>query len=201
MVGVSAGEGMNKVFNEGVAASAAGNFDEAIGKFNEALKTNPQCADCYYNIGVANAGKKDLDKAEEAYKKSIEVKPSADAYNGLASIYTGQRKLDLAAEAGKKAAELSAASPCGANPDASYNQGVIAFNAGKPADAKGFLQATLAAKPDHAEAHFLLGQVLVGEGNFGDAVKEYETYLKLTPSGPNAKQAQDNVTALKPLVK
>jgi len=170
VVGVSAGEGMNKVFNEGVAASAAGNFDEAIGKFNEALKTNPQCADCYYNIGVANAGKKDLDKAEEAYKKSIEVKPSADAYNGLASIYTGQRKLDLAAEAGKKAAELSAASPGG-------------------------------AKPDHAEAHFLLGQVLVGEGNFGDAVKEYETYLKLTPSGPNAKQAQDNVTALKPLVK
>jgi cytochrome c-type biogenesis protein CcmH/NrfG len=201
VVGVSAGEGMNKVFNEGVAASAAGNFDEAIGKFNEALKTNPQCADCYYNIGVANAGKKDLDKAEEAYKKSIEVKPSADAYNGLASIYTGQRKLDLAAEAGKKAAELSAASPGGANPDASYNQGVIAFNAGKPADAKTFLQATLAAKPDHAEAHFLLGQVLVGEGNFGDAVKEYETYLKLTPSGPNAKQAQDNVTALKPLVK
>src|SRR5204863_5957800 len=118
----------------------------------------------------------------EAYKKSIEVKPSADAYNGLASIYTGQRKLDQAAEAGKKAAELSAASPGGANPDASYNQGVIAFNAGKPADAKQFLQATLAAKPDHAEAHFLLGQVLVGEGNFGEAVKEYETYLKLTPS-------------------
>jgi tetratricopeptide (TPR) repeat protein len=86
VVGVSAGEGMNKVFNEGVAASAAGNFDEAIAKFNEALKTNPQCADCYYNIGVANAGKKDLDKAEEAYKKSIEVKPTADAYNGLASI-------------------------------------------------------------------------------------------------------------------
>ena len=34
-----------------------------------------------------------------------------------------------------------------------------------------------------------------------DAVKEFETYLKLAPSGPNAKQAQDNVTTLKPLVK
>ena len=54
-------------------------FDDAITKFNEALKTNPQCSDCYYNIGVANAGKKDYDKAEEAYKKAIEVKPSADA--------------------------------------------------------------------------------------------------------------------------
>jgi tetratricopeptide (TPR) repeat protein len=202
VIGVSAGEGLNKVFNEGVAASAAGRYDEAIGRFEEALKTNPQCADCYYNIGVASIGKKDLDKAEEAYKKSIEVKPSSDAYNGLASIYTSQRKLEQAAEAGKKAAELSASTPGGgASPDASYNQGVIAFNAGNRADAKQYLQAAITAKPDHAEAHYLLGNVFVGDGNFGDAVKEFETYLKLAPSGPNAKTAQDNVTALKPLVK
>ena len=67
----SAGEGMSRTFNEGVAASAAGNFDEAIAKFMEAVKTNPQCSDCYYNIGVANAGKKDYAKAEEAYNMSI----------------------------------------------------------------------------------------------------------------------------------
>ena len=109
MLGMTAGEGLNKTFNEGVAASAAGNFDEAIAKFNDALKTNPKCSDCYYNIGVANSGKKDYDKAEEAYKKAIEVKPSAEAYNGLASVYTSQRKFDLAQEAGKKAAELAAA--------------------------------------------------------------------------------------------
>jgi Flp pilus assembly protein TadD len=202
VLGMTAGEGLSKVFNEGVAASAAGNFDEAITKFNEALKTNPQCSDCYYNIGVANAGKKDLDKAEEAYKKANEIKPSAEAYNGLVNVYTTQRKMDEAAAAGKKAAELSVATPGGAaNPDATYNQGVIAFNAGNLADAKAQFQATIAAKPDHAEAHYRLGNVFVGEGNFGEAVKEFEMYLKLTPSGPNAKTAQDNVTALKPLVK
>jgi Flp pilus assembly protein TadD len=202
VLGMTAGEGLSKVFNEGVAASAAGNFDEAITKFNEALKTNPQCSDCYYNIGVANAGKKDLDKAEEAYKKANEIKPSAEAYNGLVNVYTSQRKMDEAAAAGKKAAELSVATPGGAaNPDATYNQGVIAFNAGNLADAKAQFQATIAAKPDHAEAHYRLGNVFVGEGNFGEAVKEFEMYLKLAPSGPNAKTAQDNVTALKPLVK
>jgi Flp pilus assembly protein TadD len=202
VLGMTAGEGLNKVFNEGVAASAAGNYDEAIGKFNEAIKTNPQCADCYYNIGVAYSQKKDYEKAEEAFKKSVEQKPTADAYNGLANVYTQERKLDLAAEAGKKGAELSAASPGGAvNPDAAYNQGVIAFNAGNMADAKTQFQAAITAKPDHADAHFRLGNVFVGEGNFAEAVKEFETYLKLAPSGPNAKQAQDNVTALKPLVK
>src|SRR5688572_10368343 len=66
VLGVSAGEGMSKTFEEGVALSASGDFDGAIAKFMEAIKTNPQCADCYYNIGVANAGKKDYAKAEEA---------------------------------------------------------------------------------------------------------------------------------------
>jgi tetratricopeptide (TPR) repeat protein len=191
VIGVSAGEGMNKVFNEGVAASAAGNFDEAIAKFNEALKTNPQCADCYYNIGVAAAGKKDLDKAEEAYKKAIEVKPSAEAYSGLASIYTAQRKFDLAQEAGKKAADLSASTPGGgASPDATYNQGVILWNAGKVAEAKAAFEQVIAAKPDHAEAHYQLGMALVNEGNLKGARGEFDTYLKLAPTGPNAAQAK-----------
>jgi len=191
VLGMTAGEGLNKTFNEGVAASAAGNFDEAIAKFNEALKTNPQCADCYYNIGVANIGKKDYDKAEEAYKKAVEVKPSADAYNGLASIYTTQRKFDLAQEASKKAAELTATTPGGAvSPDAAYNQGVVLWNAGKIPEAKAAFEQAIAAKPDHAEAHYQLGMALVNEGNLKGARGEFDTYIKLAPNGPNAAQAK-----------
>jgi tetratricopeptide (TPR) repeat protein len=202
VLGLTAGEELTKAFNEGVAASAAGNFDLAIAKFTEALKTNPQCSDCYYNIGVANADKKDYAAAEAAYIKANEIKPSAEAYNGLVSVYTAQRKVEEAAAAGKKAAELTPTTlGGGSNPDATYNQGVVAFNAGDMAEAKKQFQATIAAKPDHAEAHYRLGNVFVGEGNFAEAVKAFETYLMLAPTGPNAKTAQDNVTALKPLVK
>jgi tetratricopeptide (TPR) repeat protein len=200
----SAGEGLSRVFNEGVAASAAGDFDAAIAKFNEALQTNPQCADCYYNIGVAQAGKKDYPAAEASYKKAIEQKADfADAYNGLAQALTAQRKTEEASAAAKKGAELMAASaPAGGgDPEALVNQGKIFINAGNMADAKAQFEKALAAKPDHADAHFFLGNVFVGEGNFGAAVAEFEAYLKLAPSGPNAKQAQDNVNTLKPLVK
>jgi Flp pilus assembly protein TadD len=191
VIGMTVGEGLSKTFNEGVAASAAGNFDEAIAKFNEALKTNPQCSDCYYNIGVANAQKKDLEKAEEAYKKANEIKPSAEAYNGLVNIYTSQRKFDEAQEAGKQAAALSAATPGGAaNPDALYNQGVILWNAGKIAEAKVQFEQVIAAKPDHAEAHYQLGMALVNEGNLKGARAEFDTYIKLAPTGPNAAQAK-----------
>jgi tetratricopeptide (TPR) repeat protein len=204
VLGMTAGEGLSKVFNEGVAASSAGNFDEAIAKFNEALKTNPTCPDCYYNIGVAQAGKKDFESAEASYKRAIEQKADfADAYNGLAQVLTAQRKTEEASAAAKKGAELmAAAAPAGGgDPEQLVNQGKIFINAGNMADAKTQFQSAIAVNPNHADAHFFLGNVFVGEGNFGEAVKEFETYIKLAPSGPNAKQAQDNITALKPLVK
>ena len=198
VLGMTAGEGLSKAFNEGVAASSAGNFDEAIGKFNEALKTNPQCSDCYYNIGVAQAGKKDYDKAEEAYKKANEIKPTAEAYNGLANVYTQQRKFDLAQEAGKKAGELAPATPGGAaSPDVMYNTGVTLWNAGKIAEAKAQFEQVIAAKPDHAEAHYQLGMALVNEGNLAGGATEFETYLKLSPDGPNAATAKLLVAQLK----
>ena len=192
VLGMTVGEGLSKVFNEGVAASAAGNFDEAIAKFMEALQANAQCADCYYNIGVANTEKKDYEKAEEAFKKSNEIMPSANAYNGLVKVYTVQRKVDEAAAAGKMAADLTSASaPAGGpvNVDAVYNQAVTLWNAGKVAEAKGFFEQVIAAKPDHAEAHYQLGMALVNEGNLKGAGEEFDTYLKLAPTGPNAATA------------
>jgi Tfp pilus assembly protein PilF len=70
----------------------------------------PTCADCYYNIGVANSNKKDYAAAEAAYKKAIEIKPdNGDAYTGLATLYNQQKKFDLAAEASANAAKYTAA--------------------------------------------------------------------------------------------
>src|SRR5687767_10886966 len=49
----------NKMFDEGVAASRAGDHDTAIARFTEAAKANPDCSDCYYNLGVSQLQKKD----------------------------------------------------------------------------------------------------------------------------------------------
>jgi tetratricopeptide (TPR) repeat protein len=192
---------LKKVFEEGVAASRAGNHDEAIAKFQAAAAINEKCFDCYYNIGFSYSQKKDYDKAEEAYKKATELKPDyAEAYNGLANIYNAQRKFDQAAAASQKAMETSgtaAGAAGGGNADAMFNQGVILWNAGKIADAKKQFEAAVAANPNHAEAHYQLGMALVNEGNLPKAADEFETYLKLAPNGPNATQAKALVAQLK----
>src|SRR4051812_7098241 len=128
---------LKKTFEEGVAASRAGNHDAAIAAFTHAAELNANCFDCYYNIAFSESQKKDYDKAEAAYKKAIELKADyAEAYNGLANIYNATRKFDEAAAASAKAMELSggAAGAAGAaggggNADAMFNQGVILWNA------------------------------------------------------------------------
>jgi Flp pilus assembly protein TadD len=192
---------LKKTFEEGVAASRAGNHDEAIAKFTRAAELNANCYDCYYNIAYSQTQKKDLDKAEAAYKKAIELKADySEAYGGLANIYNMQRKFDEATAASAKAMELSgggAASGAGGNPDALFNQGVILWNAGKIPEAKKQFEATIAAKPDHAEAHYQLGMALVNEGNLAGAGAEFEKYVQLAPNGPNAATAKGILATIK----
>ena len=190
-----------KAVDAGMAASSAGKFDEAIVAFNEAIGLNASCFGCYSALGAAYVQKKDYDKAEAAYKKGIEIKADyAEAYSGLASIYNAQHKFDLAQAASAKASELAGgggAAAGGGNPDIFYNQGVIAWNAGKVADAKKSFESAIAANPNHAESHYQLGMVLVNEGNLAGAAGEFETYVRLAPEGPNAAQAKALVAQLK----
>jgi tetratricopeptide (TPR) repeat protein len=185
---------LKKTFEEGVAASRAGNHDAAIASFQAAAELNPNCFDCYYNIAFSESQKKDWDKAEVAYKKAIELKADyAEAYSGLANVYNASRKFDQAAAASAKAMELSGSAPgalAGGNADAMFNQGVILWNAGKIAEAKKQFEGAVAANPNHAESHYQLGMALVNEGNLAAAATEFETYLKLAPTGPNAATAK-----------
>jgi tetratricopeptide (TPR) repeat protein len=193
---------LKKTFEEGVAASRAGNHDEAIAKFTASAAINETCYDCYYNIAFSESQKKDYDKAEAAYKKAIEIKPDyAEAYSGLANVYNATRKFDQAATASAKAMELSgsgaAAGGGGGNADAMFNQGVILWNAGKIPEAKKQFEGAIAANPNHAESHYQLGMALVNEGNLAGATTEFETYLKLAPEGPNAATAKGILGSLK----
>jgi tetratricopeptide (TPR) repeat protein len=189
---------LNKVFQEGVALLDAGNRAGAIEKFTAAAQSSPNCSACYNNIGTIYAQDKEFDKAEGAFKKAIEINANdADAYNGLANIYNAQRKFEDAALASKKAAELSGGigAAGGGSADAIYNQGVSLFNAGKSPEAKPLFEQAIAANPNHADAHYMLGMTLAGE-NPAKAREEFEAYLKLAPDGKNAALAKQFVDAL-----
>jgi tetratricopeptide (TPR) repeat protein len=153
---------ITKVFDEGVQLSNAGQHDEAIAKFQEAIAIIPTCYNCYNNIAFSYTQKKDFAKAEEAYKKSIEVKPDdAAAYVGLAGIY---------------------------------------FNTGKAADAKPLVEKAVSIDPSNADAHYIYGMTLVAE-NPAAAKAQFEEFVKLAPTAPNAAIAKQLISELEKQVK
>lgn len=198
---VAKAEAVKTLFEEGVAASRSNDYDGALGKFNEALVMLPTCYDCYYNIGYAYAQKKEFEQAEASFKKALELKPDyVEAYNGLATVYNAQKRFDDAQAASQKAAELSSAAGAtagGGSVDALYNQGVIAWNAGKAEDAKKHFEEVIKLNPQHADAHYQLGMCFVNLGNLSEAAGMFEKYLSIAPDGQYAQQAKLLASQLK----
>jgi tetratricopeptide (TPR) repeat protein len=188
---------LKKVFEDGVAASRAGDHDAAIARFTEAAGVIPSCHDCYYNIGVSHMQKNDEKQAEAAWKKAIEVKPDyGEAMRALATLYNNQKRFDEAAAMSAQAATAGGASGGGA--DAIYNQGIILWNQGKIAEAKLKFEETIKADAKYPDAHFQMGMALLNEGKTTEAVAAFETYLGLAPTGSFAAQATAMVAQLKP---
>jgi len=182
-------------------AMKAGNWDDAITKFNDVIAKAPNCAECYFNIGEAHRQKQRFSEAEVAFKKAIELKPdSADAYTGLANIYNSQKKFDLAAEASQNASKYAPLGG-GGNAEASFNQGVILFNSQKYAEAKTQFEAAVKADPNMAMAQYQLGMTALNLGQFADAVTALEAYLKVDPNGPKAAEVKASLPALQAMVK
>jgi tetratricopeptide (TPR) repeat protein len=208
---ISAASGMSAADKESAAATQAaagaaleamkaGRHDEAIAKFNEVIAKIPTCADCYYNVGVAQSQKQDYTGAEASFKKVLELKPdSGDAYTGLANVYNAQKKFDLAAAASASAAKFTSGGAGGG--EAAYNQGVILFNAGKFAEAKPQFEAAAKADPTMAMAHYQLGMSALNLGLFAEAVSALEAYLKADPNGAKAAEVKASLPALQAMVK
>jgi len=193
-----------KTFDDGVAASKAGNNDEAIAKFTEAAGMAPNCADCYYNIGVANVQKQNLPGAEEAYKKAIELKPDhCDALANLANVYNAEKKLDLALETTSKAGQCGGGAAAGAagggggNPTSLYNEGVILWNQGKYPEAKAKFEASAKMDPGNAETQYRLGMANINIGDMAGATAAFEACLKAAPNGPHAAEVKGFLAAMK----
>jgi tetratricopeptide (TPR) repeat protein len=194
--------GIKTAYAEAAALANAGKYDEAIAKFNEVIAQVPKCTECYVGIGAANREKKDYGAAEAAYKKALEVDPNyVEAYSGLANIYNDQKKFAEARAMSEEAGKRATAAGGGGNADMLYNAGVISWNANDFAKAGEQFSAAIAANPNHAESHFMLGQVYLNLGKLPEAAKEFEAYTKIAPNGPNAAKAKSNYDMLKTYIK
>jgi len=173
-------EEMNDLAVNAVAAMNEGREADAIQMFNDVIANRPNCSDCFYNLGVAYSNQQQYDEAAGAFQRTVQIAPdNAEAYTGLANVYNIQQKFDLAAEASTMAANLGT----GGDATASYNQGVILWNAGNFADAKAQFETAIAADPTIGDAYYQLGMANLNLGMIPEARQAFEGYLQAAPDG------------------
>jgi len=143
-----------------------------------------------------------LEKGIESYKKAIELKPDDAAYhNNYALLLAQEKKSDEALVELTKAAQLDP-------PSAGkyyFNGGAVLVNLGQNDAAGAMFKKAIEADPNYAEAHYQYGLALYAKATTApdgkivppDGTKEeFQKYLELAPTGPNAETAKAMLTSI-----
>ncbi len=162
---------LNDAFQAGRAALEAKKYDEAIESLVKAAGIDEKQVVIWGNLAeayVGSAGEKPTEaaaiyeKAFEAYKKAIELKPEeASYYNNYALALAKDKKMDEARTNLDKAAQLDTA---GAG-KYYYNMGALLVNSGQSEAAGASFKRAVEADPSYADAQYQYGLYLASKAD------------------------------------
>src|SRR5262249_18297103 len=165
-------------------------YDAAVAAFHKAIELTPDNAQVYLNLGatlIDTADKKPEPEAEQAIKKSIEIRPSYPAYANLGQLYYLQKRYADSAAMTEKALQLND------NNYMVWNNLVSAYEwlkeSQKAADARArvieLAEKATKLNPQDAIANSKLASVYAREKMRDKAVPRIEAGLALSPDDPN----------------
>jgi Flp pilus assembly protein TadD len=77
-----------ELYDQAVDCVAAGNIDEAIDKYRQAVALDPACADAWEGLSMALADRAEWEEAIAAALKVVELSPDEQlAYTNVSRIY------------------------------------------------------------------------------------------------------------------
>jgi Flp pilus assembly protein TadD len=171
--------------------------DEAIRHLKKAIDIYPKYADAYVLLAMANIGEGKLDDAHSSLDKAISIDPKlAEAHLTLGMLLNHQQDWAGAEKSLSRGLELNPDAPQG-----HYELAKTYWAMGKWQDAEPHAQKAVALNPDLAPPHVLLGNIALRKRDPQAALKEFQEYLRLDPSGPMAGGAQQMVTKIEQALK
>ncbi len=209
--------GSAKVVSANVSSEAQNEFDQGrtalidnrdldhcILHLEKAVELSPNFFDALLLLGTAYVEKRELDKAEHALRRAIEINPKvAEPQIALGEVYRQQKRYEDAKKTlsdGLKLDENLA--------HAHLTLARVYWDSGlSTKDTERFrsdlekswqeVNMAMRLNPSLAEAHLLAGNLLFKAHRGKDALPEYETYLRLDPSGEFASQTEDLVLKIR----
>jgi tetratricopeptide (TPR) repeat protein len=175
-----------RLIDEGHVLEAQGRLDEAMQRYQDAIRLAPHPARAHLNLGNVLLAKGDLPGALDAFRTAIKHKPDyAGAYYNIGNALLGNGQFDEAAANYRRALEIQ---PDYAEVHCSL--GVALKELGQLDHAVTSFQRALEINPDLVEAHLNLGNALQAQGKLDYAVASYRSALEIEP---NLAEAHSNL--------
>ena len=173
----SINERVEKMKWEALTLTLQNKQEEAIKKYEEAIKIAPKNAYLYFDLGNVYKKLKEYGKAKESFQKAIELDPK-DAYpqNGLGRVYYDLKEYGKAEESFQKAIELD---PKDAYPH--NGLGSMYFALKDYGKAEESFQKAIELDPKFAYPHNGLGNVYRELKDYGKAKEFYQKAIDLDP--------------------
>jgi len=164
----------------------------SIKHFKKAIDEYKDFPQAYLMLGLAYLDQKKYPEAQSALEKSVKLAPaSAPAYFALGAAQNQQKNFADAEKTLNKGLQLSPDTVEG-----HYELGKALYSEGKWQEAEPHITKVTTTKPDMAAAHVLMGNIFLHKNDPQDAVKEFQEYLKLDPTGPMAEPTKAAVAKL-----
>ena len=183
------------IFNQGAEASQMGDTVTAKAKMKEAIAMDPTLLPAHSALAVMHLTDKEYAEAAAEAEKVLSVEPkneravrvAVDAYKNLGNKEKQAQYAALLGSMDPKAGAID-----------TFNQGVVAYNAGDMAKARGFFEQSATANPDFPKVFYMLGMCYVSEGNNAKAKEAIESFIaKADSDDPDLATAKEMLAYLK----
>jgi tetratricopeptide (TPR) repeat protein len=159
----------------------------AITQFQFAIRDFPTYYEAYAEEGSAYYELQELDHAEEALRKSIELSSGqyADAAFTLAALLTDQKHFEEAEKIARKGVLVDSSSWRG---PFELARALTALK--KTDEAEKNAQQARDVMPDNPPVYLLLANIHIQKKDYPALLRDLNDYLRLSPIGPEADQAR-----------
>jgi len=166
----------------GLAYHAQGKVAEAAETIRKAIAMDADLPEPHSNLGIVLLSSGDHLGAEAAFREAIRIQPDySDAHGNLANLLAGKGNLTSARHHYQTALRFKPKDAA-----VRYNYAVALGKGGDVDEAQRQLEAALESDPSLADAHELLGNLLMARNQAAAALPHYGAWVRLKPDSPQA---------------
>lgn len=175
---LSANPGSAVTWHEsGLTWRALGNISEAVSAIGKAITLDPDLPEAHNNLGIILLARGESARAETEFRTAIRIRTDyADAHGNLANLLSGSGRLDEARWQFEIALRLR---PGDAATRFSY--AMLLGRTSHYEEAQRELEASLRADAGFADAHEVLGDLLMAKGQTREAASHYRAAIRIRP--------------------